>query len=86
MVCCADSIHRKGLAMMFPSSLQEILLSLAPVMTLPTFHNFMALLLGWCFASRRTVTVMIQAAGLVGGGSASFDLSPGVRFGALVVG
>lgn len=52
--------------MVFPSTFQELLLSLMPVMTQPTFENFSALLPGWLFAGRRTVTGIIQAAGLVG--------------------
>jgi DDE superfamily endonuclease len=39
---------------------------LAVVMTSPSFGNAMTLLAGWVFASRRTVTGMIAAAGAVG--------------------
>jgi SRSO17 transposase len=35
-------------------------------MTAPTFVNFQIILAGWVFASRRTVTAMILAAGVVG--------------------
>lgn len=52
--------------MIFPSSFQELFLSLPPVMSKPTFYNFIALLPGWLFAPRRTVTGMLQAAGLAG--------------------
>lgn len=39
---------------------------LASVMTAPSFANFVSILTGWVFASRRTVTGMILAAGLAG--------------------
>jgi len=39
---------------------------LAGVMTAPTFANFLTLLAGWLFTSRRTVTGMIIATGLAG--------------------
>jgi SRSO17 transposase len=38
--------------------------SLAQVMTVPTFNNFLMLLTGWVFARRRTITSMILAADL----------------------
>lgn len=39
---------------------------LAVCMTAPSFQNFLTLVCGWTFARRRTVTAMIQAAGVVG--------------------
>jgi hypothetical protein len=52
--------------MLFTSSFREIFFSLMSVMTQPTFQNLLALLPGWIFARRRTITAMIQAAGLAG--------------------
>ena len=52
--------------MSLTSSFRELLLSLSDVMTRPTFHSLIVLLTGWVFASRRTVTGMIQAAAAVG--------------------
>jgi hypothetical protein len=40
-----------------------LLQGLAATMTLPTFHSFVVIVTGWVFASRRTVTRMILAAG-----------------------
>jgi hypothetical protein len=40
-----------------------VLQPLAAVMTCPSFENFQVLVAGWIFASRRTVTRMIMAAG-----------------------
>jgi hypothetical protein len=49
------------------SSFAEILLSLAPVFTQPSFVNFTTLVAGWVFCmGRRTVTGLIVAAGAVG--------------------
>ena len=48
------------------SSFVEILLSLGPIMTRPTFDNWASLLAGWLFAPRRTVTGMLIAAGIAG--------------------
>lgn len=48
------------------SSFVEILLSLGPVMTAPTFQNWVTLLGGWLFAPRRTVTGMLIAANVSG--------------------
>lgn len=39
---------------------------LAVCITAPSFQNFLTLVCGWTFARRRTVTAMIQAAGVVG--------------------
>jgi len=52
--------------MSLTSSFRELLLSLSYVMTQPTFHSLVILVTGWVFASRRTVTGMIQAGGAVG--------------------
>ncbi len=43
-----------------------VLQPLAAVMTEPSFENFLVLVTGWIFASRRTVTRLIVAAGAVG--------------------
>lgn len=48
------------------SSFLEILLSLGPIMTAPTFQNWVTLLGGWLFAPRRTVTGMLIAANIAG--------------------
>lgn len=48
------------------SSFMELLLSLGPVMTAPTFRNWVRLLGGWLFAPRRTVTGMLIAADIAG--------------------
>lgn len=47
-------------------SFRTLLQPLAAVMTAPTFANFTTILTGWVFASRRTVTGMIVAAGVAG--------------------
>lgn len=47
-------------------SFRSMLQPLAAVMTAPTFANFTTILTGWVFASRRTVTGMIVAAGVAG--------------------
>lgn len=39
---------------------------LAVCLTAPSFQNFVTLVCGWTFARRRTVTALIQAAGVVG--------------------
>ena len=44
-------------------SFDQVLQSLAPVMTVPTFQSFTMLVAGWLFARRRCVTRMIVAAG-----------------------
>ena len=41
----------------------ELLQGLSATMTTPTFHNLVTVLTGWVFASKRTVTRMILAAG-----------------------
>lgn len=48
------------------SSFVELLLSLGPVMTAPTFRNWVQLLGGWLFAPRRTITGMLVAANIAG--------------------
>jgi len=48
------------------TSFTTLLQPLACVMTAPTFANFLTILTGWIFASRRTVTGMIVAAGMAG--------------------
>lgn len=48
------------------TSFVAFLQPLAVVMTCPSFGNAMTLVAGWVFASRRTVTGMIAAAGAVG--------------------
>ncbi|MGB2814531.1 MAG: transposase [Dehalococcoidales bacterium] len=48
------------------SSFGELLLECAPVMTAPSFQTFLMVATGWLFAWRRTVTGIIQAAGVVG--------------------
>lgn len=48
------------------SSFVAILLSLGPVMTQPTFANWITILGGWLFAPRRTVTGMLIAADIAG--------------------
>lgn len=48
------------------SSFVDLLLSLGPVMTAPTFQNWVTLLGGWLFAPRRTVTGMLIAADIAG--------------------
>ena len=48
------------------SSFLELLLSLGPVMTAPTFRNWVQLLSGWLFAPRRTITGMLIAANIAG--------------------
>src|SRR5207244_3272793 len=48
------------------SSFVEVLLSLGPVMTAPTFRNWVTVLGGWLFAPRRTVTGMLIAANVAG--------------------
>ena len=47
-------------------SFLALLQPLAPVMTAPSFANFLTILAGWVFAPRRTVTGMIVAAGVAG--------------------
>lgn len=47
------------------SSFTALLQPLALVMTQPSFHNAVALLTGWVFAPKRTVTNLIAAAGVV---------------------
>lgn len=47
-------------------SFRTLLQPLAAVMTAPSFANFCTILAGWVFASRRTVTGMIVAAGVAG--------------------
>jgi len=51
--------------MSLASSFREFVLSLSYVMTQPTFQSLLVVLAGWVFASRRTVTGMIQTAGAV---------------------
>ncbi len=48
------------------ASFAYLLQGLSPVMTAPTFARFTQLITGWLFASRRTVTGMLRAAGLAG--------------------
>lgn len=48
------------------SSFLAVLLSLGPVMTAPTFANWVTLLGGWLFAPRRTITGMLIAANISG--------------------
>lgn len=48
------------------TSFKEVLQSLSPVMTAPSFQTWLMLVTGWVFARRRTVTQMIVAAGAVG--------------------
>ena len=52
--------------MHLPSTFVDLLLSLGPIMTAPTFRNWVVLLGGWLFASRRTVTGILVAAGVSG--------------------
>lgn len=52
--------------MVLVSSFCDLVQPLAVLMTAPSFTNFRTLLTGWVFASRRTVTGMIVAAGAVG--------------------
>ena len=47
-------------------SFRELVQTLSGVMTRPTFAAFLTLLTGWVFTRRRTVTGMLQAAGVVG--------------------
>ncbi len=47
------------------STFSGLLQHLSLVMTVPTFNNFMVIVAGWIFASRRTVTAIIVAAGAV---------------------
>lgn len=54
----------KGLVMFLPSAFQELLLSFSAVMTIPTLNNLAVLLAGWVLTPRRTVTGMLQAAGI----------------------
>ena len=51
--------------MTFVSSFVDILQQVSLVMTAPTFSSFVAVLTGWVFARRRTITGMIVAAGAV---------------------
>jgi len=49
------------------STFSELLLSFSPIMTSPTFENFLVIVRGWILCiGRRTVTRVIQAAGAVG--------------------
>lgn len=48
------------------ASFAYLLQGLSGVMTAPTFARFNELVTGWLFASRRTVTGMLRAAGLAG--------------------
>lgn len=48
------------------TSFAFVLQELAVTMTAPSFQNFMVLVTGWVFASRRTVTGMMLAAGVAG--------------------
>jgi len=48
------------------SSFLAVLLSLGPIMTAPTFANWVTLLGGWLFAPRRTITGMLIAANISG--------------------
>jgi hypothetical protein len=48
------------------SSFVLLLQQVSGVMTAPTWNSFEALMVGWVFARRRTVTGMIEAAGLIG--------------------
>jgi hypothetical protein len=41
----------------------KLLQGLSATMTTPTFHSLVTVLTGWVFASKRTVTRMILAAG-----------------------
>ena len=50
--------------MYLASSFAFLLQELALTMTLPSFRNFTLLVTGWVFASRRTVTGMLLAAGM----------------------
>lgn len=52
--------------MYLASSFAFLLHGLALGMSAPSFHNFTVLVTGWVFASRRTVTGMIMAAGVAG--------------------
>lgn len=52
--------------MYLASSFEFLLQGLAVTMTMPSFHNFTVLVTGWVFASRRTVTGMMMAAGVAG--------------------
>lgn len=47
------------------SSFTDLLNQLSPIMTAPTFQNFLIIMTGWLFASRRTITGMIVAADAV---------------------
>ena len=49
--------------MYLASSFAFMLQELALTMTVPSFQNFTLLVAGWVFASRRTVTGMLLAAG-----------------------
>ena len=52
--------------MFLDSSFAVLLQGLAVGMTSATFANFMTLATGWIFASKRTVTGMLLAAGVAG--------------------
>ena len=53
--------------MLLPASFTELVLAcFASAMTAPTALNLMLLLPGWLLAPRRTITAMLQAAGLAG--------------------
>jgi len=47
------------------SSFIELLNQLSPIMTAPTFQNYLIIITGWLFTQRRTITGMILAADAV---------------------
>lgn len=54
----------EGLVMKFVTSFQYMVNQLSYTMSRPTFSKFARLLVGWVFAPRRTITGMINVAGL----------------------
>jgi len=48
------------------STFADLILSLSPIMTVPTLKNLIQLMGGWLFAPRRTISGILVAAGLAG--------------------
>jgi hypothetical protein len=63
---CKTKALSKEAPLSFVPSFVDLLQPFSSLMTAPTFNSFLAVLLGWVFARRRTVTGMILAADAVG--------------------